>query len=157
MVGGDPAGGSAELARLIDKCGEELLADFQHHYQLDLGDVLRPGSGLTARKALVFIRQLPHESATTAALRGGPEFRGWGPDRYLLARLVDALNENTFAFIAANSKKKPRRPKPVELPDHRAQRKQYPNGFAAIAAERIRAARETKRSSGGDGTEGAGR
>ncbi|WP_158881994.1 D site-binding protein [Amycolatopsis anabasis] len=148
MDGGDAAGGSAELARLIDKCGEALLADFQHHYQIDLRDVLRPGSGLSPRRALALVRQLPLESATVAALRGGPEFRGWGTDRYLLAMLIDAVNDNTFAFISANSKRKPQPPKPVERPGKAAQKNTNPNSFRAIAKAKLAA---LKRKKGGNG------
>lgn len=139
MDGGDAAGGSAELARLIDRCGECIAADFQHYYGLDLRDVLRPGSGLSPRRALALIRRLPLESATTAALRGGDEFRGWGMDRYLLATLIDAVRENTHAFIAANSKKKPRPPKPVDRPDLTVRARQQLNLFAVMAGRHIAA------------------
>lgn len=153
MVGGDSAGGSAELARLIDKCGECILADFQHYYGLDLRDVLRPGAGLSSRRALALVRQLPPESATVAALRGGAEFRGWGPDRYLMARLIDAVKENTHAFISANSKKKPKAPKPVERPDFHAEQKRRGNSFAAMAGARIAAIRNRKKGlNSGEGT-----
>ncbi|TCO56911.1 D site-binding protein [Actinocrispum wychmicini] len=146
MVGGDPGPGSASLAGLIDKAGEEILADLQHYYQVDLRDVLVEGSGLTARRALALVRQLPPESATAAMLRGGPEFRGWGPDRYLTALLIDAVQANTYAFIAANSKRKPPPPHPIERPDNRPQRRG--GGFAAMAADRIAAVRRAKQQEG---------
>jgi len=41
---------------------------------------------------------------------------GWGVDRYLLASAVDAINHNTYAFVAANSKRKPKSPEPVQRP-----------------------------------------
>ncbi|GAB3475266.1 D site-binding protein [Amycolatopsis cihanbeyliensis] len=148
MGGGDAAGGSAELARLIDRAGECLLADFQRYYQLDLRDLLRAGSGLSPRRALALVRQLPPESATVAALRGGAEFRGWGPDRYLLARLIDAVKENTHVFIAANSKHKPKPPEPVERPDFAAGRKRRGNSFTAMAGSRIAAVRRKRNKDG---------
>lgn len=121
MDGGDPAGGSAGLAELIDKYGEQILADFQSEYGLNLVEVLRPG-GMSPRQVLALIRQLPPESRTVAALRGGDQFQGWGVDRYLLANVIDAINQNTYAFIAANSKRKPKAPKPVPRPSAKTQR-----------------------------------
>lgn len=152
MGGGDSAGGSAELARLIDRCGEALLADFLRYYYLDLRDVLVPGSGLTARRALALIRQLPPESATVAELRGGPEFRGWGPDRYLTARLIEAVEGHFHAFVSANSKKKPKAPERVDRPDFRAQQRKNGNTFRAMAARRLAAARNRKKGADGEGS-----
>ena len=116
MDGGDPAGGSQGLAELIDKFGEQLLADFQQYYGLNLIQALKPGGGHSPRSLIVLIRQLPPESRTVAAMRGGEQFLGWGTDRYLLASAVDAINYNTYAFVAANSKRKPKAPEPVERP-----------------------------------------
>lgn len=116
MDGGDPAGGSAELARLIDKCGESLLADFLYYYRLDIRDVLIPGSGLTPRMCIALVRNLPAESATVAAYRGGDEFRGWGQDRYMIAELIDAVRELTYVQVSSKSKRKPPRPTPFSRP-----------------------------------------
>lgn len=50
-------------------------------------------------------------------MRGGDEFRGWGVDRYLYTRMVDALHENTYAVIAmGGTKKKPKPPEPTYRP-----------------------------------------
>ncbi len=144
MVGGDSAGGSAELARLIDRCGEEVTADLQQYYGLDVADVLRANARLSPRRTLVLLRQLPPESATFAALRGGSEFRGWGPDRYLMAQLVDSVRENTFAFISANSKRKPQAPEPVERPERYAERTRGKNSFRALATAFLGARRAKK-------------
>lgn len=117
MGGGDSAGGSNGLAKLIDQYGEQLNADFQSFYFLDFVKVMTPGSGYSPRRVLSMIRQLPPESRTVAALRGGDQFYGWGVDRYLLAAQVDAIRENTHAFISANSpKKRPKPPEPVARP-----------------------------------------
>lgn len=152
MGGGDSAGGSSELARLIDRCGECILADFLQYYGLDIGDVLVPGSGLTARRALALIRQLPPESATVASLRGGPEFRGWGPDRYLTARLIEATEGLFHAFVSANSKKKPKAPDRVDRPDFNAEKRRGRNSFRATAARRIAAVRNRKKGADGEGS-----
>jgi hypothetical protein len=151
--GGDSAGGSGELARLIDRCGECILADFQHYYRLDLADVLRPGSGLSPRRALALLRQLPLESSTMAALRGGPEFRGWGQDRYLMAALIDAVNHLTYTFALANTdpkKAKPKKPEPIYRPDKAAQQKSQGNTFAAIAKQKLAAVRSRRDNKNGE-------
>lgn len=132
MDGGDSAGGSIELARLIDEHGEALLADFLRYYNLDLSDVLVPGSGLTSRKALALIRNLPHDSATTAAIQGGDQFRGWDGQMYMLANIVDAIKENTHVFVSANSKRRPQPPKPMPRPTTKTA-EPMANSFAAMA------------------------
>lgn len=77
---------------------------------------------------------MPLESATSAALRGGDQFRGWSMQTYMLANVVDAIQQNTFAFVSANSKKKPKAPQPVERPSEK-KKKSNPlqNKFAAMA------------------------
>jgi hypothetical protein len=153
--GGDATGGSGELARLIDGYGEYLVSDFQHYYHLDLTDVLRPGSGLSPRRALVLIRQLPIESATVAAMRGGPEFRGWGQDRYLMATLIDAVNNLNYTLTVVNTdskKPKPQPPEPVYRPDKAAEKKKQVNPFTAIAKQKLDEARRRKAGRNGEGS-----
>ncbi len=147
MAGGDPAGGSAGLAKLIDQVGESLYWDFQHYLGLDLLDVARElPQFLTPRRALALIRRLPVESATIAELRGGEQFRGWGADRYLAASMVDAIRENTHAFISANSKSKPKPPPPVKRPgkEQKPKTDSKGNSFAAMAAQRISQVRKAR-------------
>lgn len=134
MEWGDPGGGSTELARLIDQHGECIVSDFLSYYNgLDLADVLIEGSGLTPRRAIALIRNLPVGSPTIAALRGGEQFRDWDLDAYMTANLLDAVNQNTFAFVAANSKRKPKAPKPFERPVSREKQNPTTNQFAAMA------------------------
>lgn len=128
---GDSGGGSLELAKLIDQCGEQLLRDFFLYYNLDLRDVMVPESRLTPRTCVALIKQLPEESATIAELRGGSQFVGWGTDRYLLAQMVDSLRENSWILAAVNSKHKPKRPELLPRPGKSAAKKQ--NQFAAMA------------------------
>jgi hypothetical protein len=45
----------------------------------------------------------------------GPKAQ-WGPVEHLLAIAVDAIQVNTWAFLSANSKTKPQRPKPLHRP-----------------------------------------
>ena len=55
-------------------------------------------------------------------MRGGEQFNGWGADRYLLASVVDAINYNTYAFVSANAKRKPKAPEPIQRPSSKPQR-----------------------------------
>lgn len=140
MDGGDPGGGSQGLAELIDRHGEALLADFERYYT-GLPELMR--SGASPRYLLSLIRQLPMESNTTAQMRGGEEFRGWGVDQYLLANLTDAVNAATYAIVASNSKSKPKPPEPVYRPD-KATKKKRANSFAMMAARQMAAARKAQ-------------
>lgn len=146
MDEGHAAGGSSQLAELIDEFGEQIYFDL-HHYAggLNLVDALRPGSGYSPRQILVLIRQLPIESATIAAMRGSSEFRGWGLDRYTLTNLVDAVRENTYVTLATSgaTKRKPKPPEPSWRPKDKMQ-KPKSNGFAAMAGAFFKAATKSK-------------
>lgn len=64
----------------------------------------------------MLVNQLPLASRTVAALRGGEQFNGWDVDRYFMATLIDAVNQVAYVTAAANSKRKPKAPKPVSRP-----------------------------------------
>jgi hypothetical protein len=52
------------------------------------------------RELRVFLRHLPTESATSRAVRGSTaEDDAWTLERQLLAGVVDAVRENTFASV----------------------------------------------------------
>lgn len=132
MGGGVAAGGSFQLAELIDQYGEHLVPDLKRYYGVELADVLVEGSGLTPRKVLLYIRALPADSATVAAMRGGLEFYGWDLDVYMLANLLDAIRENTYVtMMAAGPKKKPKPPEPFQRPG--SEKKKQQNVFVSMA------------------------
>jgi hypothetical protein len=110
----DPAGGSVALAKLFDEFGEAITADFQSVYGLNI--VREIEQGMSPAQIIVLIRQLPLESRTVSARRGGDEFLGWGVDRYMFAQLLDAVQMTTHAVVQSNSKKKVKAPKPVYRP-----------------------------------------
>jgi hypothetical protein len=95
--------------------------------------VLIPGSGLSARKALALIKTLPLDSATVASLQGGEEFRGWDSHMYMLANVIDAINQNTYVLVSANSKRKPKRPEPIPRPAKQKSKKPGGGLFAQMA------------------------
>lgn len=70
---------------------------------------------------IALVRNLPIESRTVAALRGGEQFVGWGVDRYMMAQLIDSVNSTAYAVVASNSKRKPKAPKPVRRPKRETQ------------------------------------
>jgi hypothetical protein len=88
---GRTAGGSRQLLQLIDEHGSAILADLQRYYGLDLRDLWREGTTLTPRYVLWLVEHLPHESATVASMKGGPEHRPWTLDVYLMAHMVNLL------------------------------------------------------------------
>jgi len=147
--GGDPGGGSAALAGLINQFGEELDADFLRYYHLDLTDVLVPGTRLTPRRALGLIRNLPHGSAFVAAQQGGAQFAGWAVNEYLLAGLIDAVQHNTHAFVSAHSERRPKPPEPAYRPGKVKRRSN--NLFAQMASQQFSVARKAKEVRNGSG------
>lgn len=66
------------------------------------------------RELRVFLRYLPSDSATSRAARGtSPQEEFWTPERHLLASVVDAVREGTFAQVKLQGDpKKTRRLKP---------------------------------------------
>jgi hypothetical protein len=137
---GDFGGGSLALARLIDKAGGAILADFQQEYGLNLIDLLKEGSGYEPSTILVLVNQLPLASRTVAALRGGDQFIGWDVDRYYMATLIDAVNQVAYVTAAANSKRKPKAPKPMPRPSRVQKNAAQNNPFR----QRIAAAKKAK-------------
>jgi len=148
--GGDPVGGSAELARLIDRYGECLVADFQSEYGLNLAQLIHQEAGHSPKTVLALVQQLPMGSRTISAIRGGEQFVGWDADRYLLANIFDAIQANTYAIVAANSAKgkKPKPPKPIDRPKRNMRvssgSNTAANPFAVMAARYMKAAKEAK-------------
>lgn len=98
---------------MIDDHGEAVVSDLSEYHRIDLVAAIRDHTH-SPRMLLVRLLELPDTSALAASIRGEP--RGWGTDRHLFATLVDAIQANTWVLTAANSKKKPRRPKPVPRP-----------------------------------------
>ena len=139
MDRGEPGGGSIALARLIDQAGEAIVADFQSEYNLNLVDILRTQSH-DPMTLLVLVKQLPLGSRTVAALRGGDQFIGWDVDRYFMAQLIDSVNRVAYTVAAANSKRKPKAPKPTPRPT----RAQKGTGDSNPFRQRINAAKKAK-------------
>lgn len=148
MDGGDPTGGSNELARLIDECGEILLPELKHYFGIDLRDLFTEERPLSPRYVLAHILWLPAESAFTAHQRGGMQFRGWNEQRYMQAMEINVARLLLHVFIAANSdpkKSKPKQPEPYPIPDGlKLKKPDAPGSFASVAKNRIAAARKLK-------------
>ncbi|MGH8791766.1 MAG: hypothetical protein ACRDXX_03870 [Stackebrandtia sp.] len=71
---------------------------------------------LSIRRAVVLISELPHDSRLATAMRGGAEHDGWDVHSFLLAGLIDAVNQVTHAVAQTHSKRRIRRPAPVPRP-----------------------------------------
>lgn len=140
-----PSGGSTALGQLIDDFGEFIAADLKEVYDVDLRDVLVPGSGVTPRWVLVLVRGLPIGSRFYAERRGGQQFRGWDETQYIRAETVNTLRAVQYVITAANSEKKPKLPKPFPVPElSRGQRADKPGSFAFIAKAKLAAAKSRK-------------
>lgn len=114
MGGVVTGGGSLILASLIDRAGGALYQDFRSEYGLNLRECV--GGDLPPSEIIVLIQGLGLGSRFVSELQGGEQFVGWDMELYQLATLIDAVNYNTYAVIAANSKRKPKEPKPVYRP-----------------------------------------
>lgn len=81
---------------------------------IDLVDLFREESDLSPTEVLWLFNQLPDDSACRRdPTRIGGQFN---LQTTLIAEVVNAINDNTFAFIQAHSKKKISRPKRIEAP-----------------------------------------
>ncbi|MFB8167327.1 hypothetical protein ACFC60_05145 [Kitasatospora purpeofusca] len=132
MDGAGRAGGSRSLIRLLDEHGAQITADLRRYCGVDVLDWIRGRH--SARYVLALIGTLPDDSATLAAIRGGREALGWGPQTYVLADLVDAVQALTHVQVAKASKN-PRtveRPKPYPRPYAKTSRR--PTGTNPFAA-----------------------
>ena len=141
------AGGSRELAELIDQHGEILIADLKHYYGLDLRELFSEDYSMSPKYVLAFVTQLPIESAFVAELRGGQKFRGWDESRYMLAAVIHELRTLMFIYITAHTPKNKSKPKPPEtwpLPDGKPKKADKPNSFASIAKSMIARAKKRK-------------
>lgn len=118
-------GGSLALASLIDKAGEALYQDFQEFYQLNLIHMIR--DDVPPTEIMLLIRGLKMGSRFAAQMSGSQEFVGWEVIQYQIANLTDAVNYNTFVLTSANSKRKPKAPKPTYRPQK--ERRQATNPF----------------------------
>ena len=110
---------------------------------MDLRDVLVPEARLTPLYLLVLIKGLPETSRFVAEKRGGPEFRGWGTDRYATVAIVNAVRALQWTYVAAHSKNRPAMFEPFPIPDE-SLKQTTPNSFAMIAAAKIASARKRK-------------
>ncbi|MEG8275779.1 hypothetical protein [Streptomyces sp. AHA2] len=73
------------------------------------------------RELRVFLRFLPHESATARAVRGStPEEDAWTLERQLLATIADAVRESTFTAVKLHGDPKKtgrlKPPRPIPRP-----------------------------------------
>lgn len=114
------AGGIAGLADFLREHGEAVEWDMARYWPgRSLLELYR--GEMSWRELRVFLRFLPHDSATHRSVH--PESREetfWTPDRHLLATIVDSVRENTFATVklGGDPKKTARLkpPKPIPRP-----------------------------------------
>lgn len=140
MDGEHPGGGSRALAGLVDDLGSILISDLQFYFQADLGKTVS-GEGFSPRRILAFVEGMPPASRTFAALGDDARTEGWDTQAYLLAGLVDAVRENTFVTAQIQSKKKLKRPDPIDVPGNKKKKSDgQVNLFAQMAAAQWEAA-----------------
>lgn len=135
MDAGHIAGGSFALAQLIDDYGSVIAADLCEVYGVDLRDLYR--DDIAPRWWINLIIQLPAGSRFYAEKRGGPHFRGWDEDRYLMAAVANAIRGLQWTYVASKSKRRPPPVQPLPLPDDVRRRKDGPGTFAFLAKQKL--------------------
>ena len=86
-----------------------MVADLRFYYGIDLVDVVR-GNGPPPKLVLALAGRLPDTSKTLALQAGGDDFFGWGQDRYLMAQIFNAIQQNTRATGSWKGGKAPKLP-----------------------------------------------
>ena len=76
------------------------------------------------------IEGLPLGSSFGALAGGVPDSAGWDTSAYMLASLIDAVRENTYANMQVRTKKKLKQPTPVRVP---GAKKKQSNSFLKMA------------------------
>lgn len=101
--------------------------------------MFRPRADLTPRVVLWFVEHLPEDSATAAAIRGGPQFRSWTTQTYLQMLIANTL-------YAANRQRanKPTRTPLVKPPKRAASRARVVDLKAVKARQDAARARESR-------------
>ncbi|MBR8638585.1 hypothetical protein KEF29_03045 [Streptomyces tuirus] len=114
------AGGIAGLRRFLEEYGEAVEWDIARYWPgRSLLELYR--GEMSWRELRVFLRFLPHDSATARTLRGAtPEEDAWTLDRQLLATIADAVRESTFTAVKLHGDPKKtgrlKPPKPIPRP-----------------------------------------
>jgi hypothetical protein len=128
QAGSDDPGKIEKAVRLTEGFAEEIEADLQRYYGIDIVDLARDGSVLTWRKLLVLVDQLPPESAVKTAIRNSvpedalAELAGdasrapWSATESLLASLIDEVRMLAWMYASSHSDKAVPKPDPVKRP-----------------------------------------
>lgn len=112
-----------------------MFADLLRVYGVDLRHVVSGDSDLTPALVLGLVEELPFGCRTTAVLSGEEGFAGWDLQSFLLASVVDAVREGTFANMQVRTKKKLTPPDPVSRPG--VKREKPVNKFLAMARAQL--------------------
>lgn len=99
---------------MILQYGDELEADFFKFYHLDIA-LFTWTEGYSCDRAINLMKNLPIDSAFIQAINN-LDNSGWSVTDHLLATVLDLQMLQIWQFSAANSKKKPPKPKPFTRP-----------------------------------------
>lgn len=116
---------------MIEQHGASVYADLRRYYGVDLSGLVADPAALTPAEAFALVENLPPESSTAAAVRSEPDAAGWSTTEFLLASVVDAVRENTFANMQVRTKKRLKPPGKLPVPGRKVEKK--PNQFLAMA------------------------
>lgn len=108
-----------------------MYADLLRYYGVDVVGLFMDPPELSPAQVLALIEGLPLGSRFVAHAGGVPDSAGWDTDSYMLASLIDAVRENTYANMQVRTKKKLKRPTPLKVPG--AKQPSNSNSFLKMA------------------------
>lgn len=131
MAGFHPGGGSLALVRYLEEHGGVVYAELLRYYGVDITGLVSDNPGVTPAQVLALVENLPLGSGLLSVSEELDDASGWDTNSYLLASLIDAVRENTFANMQVRTKKRLQRPERVKVPGRREKPK--PNNFMKMA------------------------
>lgn len=107
---------------------------------MDVVGLLKEPPEISPAQTLALIEGLPLGSTFGALAGGVPDSAGWNTNSYMLASLIDAVRENTYANMQVRTKKKLKQPTPVKVPGAKPPKKT--NSFLKMAQAVFREKKE---------------
>ena len=110
-----------------------MYADLLRYYGVNVVGLFKDSPDLSPAETLALIESLPLGSTFGALAGKVPDSAGWDTNSYMLASIIDAVRENTYANMQVRTKKKLKQPTPVKVPGSKPKKKQQSNSFVKMA------------------------
>lgn len=108
---------------------------------MDLRDLFTGGT--TPRLVLQLVENLPPHYRSSAILRDDEGSYGWRNETYLVAAVVNAVQEGTFANMQVRTKKKLPSPERLKVPGAEEKKSKPANAFVQMAQAQLASAQRS--------------